>query len=382
MLERRSLFNSEDAGALIYMSTNLAKPHIDRLIVARYFYFRGKAVLQENGPFAAGFAICNFQDAAETFLRVVAEHLHCPTQDNTQFSKLIDDIDAKAAERLTHRASLLQLNKARVGFKHYALRPAREDAEKFNGDLEAFFSITARLLLGVEFESVSMVSLIGHARTENWLREAEQWMSRGDATKAVTSAAVAFAIFRRFMRVGDKGAREVDPFRQYRDSELVQLATNTQQALDDLQGQLDLIMNGINLAEYRRFRVISPAITITHGGKVHTDWPQRMRLQLSLDDARRCVNFVLESALKMKDAYVLGESHPRSAYSRKYRVIVDADMVAYPEENPEIIRKAKVGEVIVSCGSKPNYKNYIAVFLPDGDRAYVSADALEELPED
>jgi hypothetical protein len=102
------------------------------------------------------------------------EFLHANIKDGSAFNQIIDEIDKVSPTKLSHRSALNQLNKARVSFKHFGLQPKKEDVIKFRQDLEVFFPKTFQLFLNLEYESVSLVHLIGHRRTENYLRQAEQ----------------------------------------------------------------------------------------------------------------------------------------------------------------------------------------------------------------
>lgn len=354
------------------------RPLIDRLLLARYFYFRGQASLREYSPFSAGFAICNFQDAAETFLRAVAEHLHCSIRETTSFNQLLDEIDNRVLEPLTYRSSLIQLNKARVNFKHFGLRPGHNDAEKFMVQLEAFFSMTAQRLLSVDFASISLASLIGHMRTENWLKKADQAVSDNEAKQAIESAAKAFAIFRRFINP-DRPSTELDPSYKYESWEVRDLSNHVADVIDDLKEQLDLIMDGIDLSEYRMFRHLAPVVTLAVVGKVHLHWPHRANIGPSIEEAQQCIRFVIDSVLNMKANRIPlltpGGTIPRF----KLRVITDSPIVVYPEEDPEVIRMAVVGEVFLSPKSGTNPDGYVPIYLDDGDHGFIMFESIETL---
>ncbi len=360
-------------------TTQLEKPLLDRLLLARCFYLRGRAVLRENGPFAAGFAISNFQDAAETYLRLLAEHLHCAIKENMAFNQLLDEIDRVACEPLMHRSSLIQLNKARVNFKHFGLRPVREDADKFQIDLEVFFATNAQIMFGIDFSSVSMISLVGHTRTENWLRKAEESISDNKPKETIHAVAVAFCIFRHFL-APEHQEFQLNQFHDYEHWDVRKLAESTENALDDLQEQLDLIMDGINLAEYRRFRSVTPVVTLSVAGTIHTHWPGMQRGEPTIEDAQRCIQFVTESVLLIKDNYVESDWEVRRAPGEKLRVIETTPVVVFPEDDPEVIRTTTVGEILLSYGSKREYKGHFSVFQ-DGEEAYISVKSVEEVKE-
>lgn len=355
----------------------LAKPLLERLLLARLFYYRGQDALRESGPFAAGFAICNFQDATETFLRVLAEHFHCSLKENTSFQVLLDKIDEVASESLTHRSSLIRLNKARINFKHFSLRPDLDDANKFMVSLEAFFATSAQRILGVDFGSVSMISLVEHTRTENWLRKAEQAIIDRNAREAIQAAAIAFRVFRRFLSPEYRDF-QLDPFQRYENPDVIELSRSTAEVLDVLQEQLNLIMDGVDLAEFRRFQSIVPVVDLSEAGTVHMHWPSGPHVEPTIENAHSCIRFVIESALRIKQNYVKPKWTRQPELGKKLRVIEVTPIVVYPEDSPEVIREAIVGEILFSYKLRREHRAHVAV-LQGGERAYISAKSIEEV---
>jgi hypothetical protein len=58
-----------------------------------------------------------------------------------------------------------QLNKARINFKYFGLEPKHENANKFRYDLEGFFPKALRSFSTIDFDSISLSSLIGQMQT-------------------------------------------------------------------------------------------------------------------------------------------------------------------------------------------------------------------------
>src|SRR5688572_5320577 len=132
---------------------NLPDDVVKRLVLSKYLLMKARDQLNEKQLFAAGIAIGSLQDSIEGLLRVVAEHLHCQVKPQTAFDQLVylvRDGGQAIGKRISYSTSLVQLNKARVNFKHFGLEPRFEDVQKLQGDMEHFYSATVREFLSVD----------------------------------------------------------------------------------------------------------------------------------------------------------------------------------------------------------------------------------------
>jgi hypothetical protein len=249
------------------MAVPLNQDLVDRLVCAKYTFRRSCELLDRGGPFSAGLSVSGFQDAAELVLRTVVEHLHVPLKDNAAFNQIIDSIDESSPTKVSHRAGLNQLNKARTNFKHFGLEPREQDARKFRRDLEDFFPVALKQFLGVNFEEISLIALVGHRRTENHLRAAERHVEYEDYNAAIEACAVALALYREYLKRDDFERLNLDPFGRYRGSELKPLLDALFRVLTEHQQQLDILMSGINPVDFRRFESLAPRVTFRASNK-------------------------------------------------------------------------------------------------------------------
>lgn len=353
------------------MSKNLHKELIDRLICSKYLFHRGVDILNRRGPFSSGLAVLHFQDAAEMVLRVIAEYFNCSLKENAAFNQIIDTIDNIGNTKITHRIALNQLNKARINFKHFGLEPKYEDANKFRYDLEGFFPTALRSFLDIDFGSISLTSLIGHRRTENFLNEAERLISEEKYRESISASAVAFTIFHSHYNK-EPGIYRRDPFRRFnvKDEELQRWADNIDEVIEEQQSQLDLIMLGINLADYRRFKRYTPIVHLSMAGTfqiVHGGFGKP--IEPTKETALFCHQFVIDAILIMK-ANQLPPQFPIRESKRKFRVAKKCPIIVWPCENPEIIRYAEEGEILSGRAKNYDKSEYVAIFQ-DGDEAYI-----------
>lgn len=357
------------------MASKLNKQLLDRLICSKYLYYRGVDILTQQGPFSAGSAVLHFQDAAEMVLRVIAEHLNCRLKENAAFNQIIDSIDNIGHNKVSHRIALNQINKARINFKHFGLEPKYEDAYKFSCDLERFFPAVLSSFLDIDFYSISLTNLIGHTRTENFLNDAERLIGEGKYMESISASAVAFKIFSSHYEMEPRRYRR-DPFLRFKtgDRDLERWANNVDKIIEDQQSQLDLIMLGINLADYRRFKRCTPTVHLTMAGTFEIVRGFGRPVEPTTENALFCHRFVIDSILIMK-ANRLPSRYPLRESKRKYQVVKRGAIIVWPGENPEVIRYAEKGETLEGSTQNRDRSNYIAI-IQDGDDAYIEKDLV------
>jgi hypothetical protein len=297
----------------------LAEALTRRLQYAKHLHRLGSMQLETPTFAAEGLALLSLQDAAEMFLRVLAEHVDAQIGSSETFDGLLNKIDQALGagtgpmpRRLPFRSALVQLNKARVNFKHFGQLPVRQDVDKFARDVEGFFREVSRDHLGLDFASVSLAGLVIHQRTKNHLQSAERDLELGEYRAAIHEAGRALKIYEvyvdrpsypklswRALMSSGAGKRpspgQPDPLQDLHRLNL--LAGNyferLEAELSDHERQLKLLAWGINLAQYRRFLRLTPRVMMTMArtlilqrniGEVPDEGPEA---------ARFCVGFAL-----------------------------------------------------------------------------------------
>ena len=156
-----------------------------RLSLPRFLFREGVAALGRSGPYGSGLATSLFQDSVEALLRILAEAGRVNVGPQLSFDSLVNRVSDSYGSVSEHKAALFRLNKARVAFKHHGISVSEEDAIHFRGSVRAFLTETTRKALGLDFERASLVSAIGHRRTENWLHKAEEAHKADDYAEAM-----------------------------------------------------------------------------------------------------------------------------------------------------------------------------------------------------
>ena len=350
----------------------IRKEIVDRIVCAKYIFQRGAENLEKSGVYSDGLAVLHFQDAAEMILRAIAEHLHCNVKESITFNQLQDEIDKIGKGTLTHRTALNQLNKARVNFKHFGLQPKHEDVTKFHRDLEAFFPAATKTFLDIDYDFLSLIDLIEHCRTRNHMKEAERLIESDAFEASVQASSIAFELFRRY--AGHDGEEiRLSLLPPDVDSGFVSAIENS---LSELQDKINLIMDGINLGDYRRFARYIPNVQLSVANTIRVTWGFRhSSSDYTRDIASFCLRFTLDSILHMQQ-YRLPRAHMIPLPNRYFRVLRPTTIIVWPCDSPEVIRIAEEGEILQAYYENSNKPDFAAV-VSDEDCAFVAKNDIQ-----
>ena len=357
---------------------------IRRLSLPRFLLRKARIVLHHSDPYSDGLVTSLFQDSVEAFLYILGEHGGVSLASREFFDTLIDKVSKKFMPVSEHKAAATRLNKARVNFKHYGQNVIHEEAIAFAANAEALLNDVCRECLDLDFKSVSLVSAVGHRRTENWLHKAENFAGNGSYQKSLECAAKAFVIYSTAMLGGQFPSRE-STMRQPNfsgvDRQLGRTLTDFTSWVIGNLGQVhtnvSFITLGVNPLLYRRFDALTPNVYYTITKTVDCSWGPGSSSSPSKEDAEFCINFVVEAAFQIRDSH-LPDSPDLHSGKAPQNVIVEreCDVIVYPGENPpEVIRKALAGEKLEVVSSVYENSEYVAV-LQDGEPAYLSRNCV------
>ena len=110
------------------------------------------------------------------------------------FTTLLDKVEKSSEGTLPHKAKMIELNKARVGFKHYGNLPASSEAEKFRSYTYDFLVVASQRYLEVDFEKVSLSSLISDPKVRNHIEAAEKDLAFEDKRGSFGSCSCAILL--------------------------------------------------------------------------------------------------------------------------------------------------------------------------------------------
>ena len=371
------------------MGTPTSTLLLRRLTLPKFLYARARdAIERPQPPHSWGLATSLLQDAVEVLLRIAAEEHRIGVTDQTSFPKLLAAIAEEFENVGGHRAGLTKLNTTRVAFKHRGQEVAERDARVFVVNVEAFLTETCKDAFNVDFASLSLADSIGHQRTQNWLEKAESAFGAEDYAEAVAHAA-------RAMTVYVAHSTEQDPTIDL--SAVVQtqgvpegFRERVQASLRMLDARFDLFTRGADMRAFDRFDMLTPYTTISFGTLLHQHSGADKPLP-SRDEARFCIDFVVDTALALLESRVLPASRSNEKSDRvrvksscevlaHWKTPTDMEIAIGTYQEREVIRIAEAGEEFTVARVWRQHPDYVAV-IQDGDPAYVRRECVDEIPD-
>ena len=358
-----------------------------RLTLPKFLYARAKDVIEHpQPPHSWGLATSLLQDAVEVLLRIVAEEHRIGVTDQTSFPRLLDALAETFQNLGGHRANLTKLNTTRVAFKHRGQEVVERDARAFVVNVETFLTETCSEAFDVDFASLSLADSIRHRRTRNWLDKAESAFAVEDYAGAVAHAAKAMTVY-------VAHSTERDPSIDLRTVVQYQgvpegFKERVQASLRTLHARFDLLTRGVDIAAFDRFDILAPQTTISGSG-VLQQYARLDKPPPSRDEARFCIDFVVDTALALIDRSVLSPS-PSQTMPDRVRLTSNCEVLAHWEapteaeitfgacKDREVIRVADAGEEFAVARVWRKHPGYVAV-IQDGDPAYVRCECVDDV---
>ena len=355
-----------------------------RLTLPKFLYWRAKDTIERpQPPHSWGLATSLLQDSVEVLLRLITEDRGVEVSDRTPFPELLTSVAKEIDNVSGHRATLTKLNTTRVAFKHRGQEVAERDARAFVVNVESFLTETYRAAFNVDFASLSLADSIGHRRTQNWLRKAEDAFAAEDYTETAAHAAKAMTIYVAHSTEHDPtiDLRTVVQHRGVPEG----FKERVQAGIQALGAQFDLFTRGVDMTAFDRFKMLTPHTTISFDGLLHqyrTDERSPSR-----DEARFCIDFVVDAALALRDNRVLPASRSNEKSDRvrlkstcevlaHWQTPTDMQIALGTPRGREVIRVAEAGEEFTVARVWKDHPDYVAV-IQDGDPSYVRRDCVD-----
>ena len=157
-----------------------------QLVFVKDLFRRGEDALDVHNDMACGVAVSHFQDAVEMFLYAVVREDGLDVKKNQRgFPGLWQVVDGHLERKLPYRVEMLELNSARVQFKHNGMPPALSVAERCLLDTRRFLVDATRVVFGEDFESISLVDLIADAEMQAVLKQGEHHLAQGEPSECM-----------------------------------------------------------------------------------------------------------------------------------------------------------------------------------------------------
>ena len=278
---------------------------IDQILISKKIYSIGEGYSRQPDTFSAGIAISLFQDAVEQLTWCIIKHNNISVKATESFTSLLDKIDKSSDDALPHKAKILELNKARVGFKHYGNLPASSESEKFRSYAYDFLLITCKRYLKTDFEKVSEASLISNSIVRSHVEKAEKALIEGNLKNSLSETAIArFHLFQSL----EKYVPKIDHNLEYVDQifeKLPEFRGNRIQVFRYISQYLESVSRfniaalvGGNIGEYLYFESVLPKVTIFVSGKTKVNFSHMIEPNEEL--AEKAIKYVVETAVRIE----------------------------------------------------------------------------------
>ena len=282
-----------------------------RLALVRHLYDLG--VQQSRGPEpTSALALLPFHDAAEMYLLLACER-HDAGGKRPDFMEYFTYLEG-AGIAFSERESMRRMNKARVAIKHNGVLPAAVDVEGFRQSTTNFLHNNAQIAFGIDFDRISLVSLIQHEGIRRSLEAAEKALADGKIGDALAKATAAFALLIAGTHHAPRPISEESPYslrsaalrgfshfdaRRVGDGlEAKKLGEAVVSSAEVFSEAITLIGHGLDFTRYLQFKMYAPVALLMMDGSVTI---QQMRTPTSDPIAgRECVAFVVDTAIRLE----------------------------------------------------------------------------------
>lgn len=278
---------------------------ISQLLLSKRLYIVGSNYVEAPDPISAGMAISLFQDSIEIFCWSVLKDLDAQVKESTPFTSFFDLVEKApkntTSKKLPFKAKILELNKARVNFKHYGNLPDISEAKKFKGYTEEFLRVSFTDFFNSDFDSISLSQLIPFDDVKGSVESAEKALLvnniKDAACELAKGKAQLFDILAKYLPKVDHNLKDAD--------RILEGGTNLRgvhifhyltEYLNALRNMSFVSLCGVSMREYLLLERSLPAAYQTMNGKWHfTSLPS----EPSADDATKIINVIINFSLKL-----------------------------------------------------------------------------------
>ncbi|WP_439886626.1 hypothetical protein ACSX1C_13975 [Pseudomonas sp. MBLB4123] len=284
----------------------------EQLLLAKRLFLIGSGYAEKNDPVSAGVSISLFQDSIEIFIWSLLKNLAAEANDKTPFTAFFDLVkNAKGNKNnspLPFKAKILELNKARVNFKHYGNLPDISEAKKFKAYTEEFLTISFYEFYSIEFSALSLAELIPCPHIRAQIKSAEAMLESKEYEQAMAQLSIAKAmLFEKisdYLPKPDRRLSDGDNFlRKISGAQSVRLFGPLTQYLEKSNEISIIALLGIQISDYFVLQKYLPAALKMAAG----NWVLQYHNRLNPDEkiTKNAINIITSAAIRAKE--VIGE---------------------------------------------------------------------------
>ncbi len=307
------------------------------LIFSKMLFNHGVNHSNKNTYLDRFLAIHHFDNAIELFLRTIVIKYDIRFKEEPSFKKLWGEINKELEKKISNYnlplvSQITNLHNARNLSQHEGDAISFENIIKYQGYAKDFLSKCSEDIFKINFNKVYVSSFIDDTKIKDALIESEKYIEENNFKQAIESSAKAFYYLkynehddlfwdklRRFMFLGggviaekrwnssihssDKLERQIDDkinkFAEQLNNRLNERARKINEFAKVMEEEFAIIKLGVDYKEYKHFNKISPDVLSSA-----LDGPIRFvgidELNYNEENARFCLEFVLEAALKLQ----------------------------------------------------------------------------------
>jgi len=291
--------------------------HLKRLSFIKYLFSIGLYQSHQPEPLY-GVSILSFHDSVELFLQLSLEKLNISISGKTdlRFHEYWDIIDKELKNTtLSQKESMKRLNRARVDLKHLGITPSKLDIESFRVTTLAFFRENCPIMFQIEFDDISLIDIIKYERPRELLKQVNRNFEEGSVYEAIQNLILSFEYL-----IQDYEDSKIDRFhgspfffgksKPLSSFHLGSLSQSVEfkdfidkmtESIKAIQNAIKILSFGLDYRKYVRYKSIvsSVEVLISDGGQVASY--KHGEVKLSKEDLEFCINFIVESALKLQE---------------------------------------------------------------------------------
>lgn len=164
---------------------------MNNIIQARFVFEKAQVLWEPYRDISNGLVTGLLQDAAELALWAIVKSIGVSVKDQDGFVAILEKIDAQY-RKIDGKAQILEVNKARISYKHYGLTPSSSDVPRLIEGTRFFLNENVKNFLQIDFNSISLADDILNPEIRDLLKEAERFRDSGNLEDSLVRASIAF----------------------------------------------------------------------------------------------------------------------------------------------------------------------------------------------
>jgi hypothetical protein len=270
-------------------------PTLQLLLVKRLFIEAGEYV-DRGDSVSCGIAISMLQDAAELYVWTLVKERSLVTKEQSGFVQNLELLQREGIAT-PHSAKLLELNKARVGFKHYGNLPAPEEAKKHQGYVESFLRLAMSEHFGVSFDELMLLDLVKDVEIKGYLLAANEHLKADALMECAFELAKARATvldkFAKYIPSVDRNLARADHPEHRRGEPFAYLA----KYLSELRQATLIALLKLPFEDYMALETALPSVSRSETGQW---WGNHRRSNYTEAECSRAMAFIVNLAVRLE----------------------------------------------------------------------------------